>query len=341
MTQFRSGSYKLGLVVAVVMLAIIGGGVAWILWPKGPKDPEPSEAARELVKNPIKIDLDITGIVEAPKGQAGDGAEDIHKAMAAYETKKRADSDLDRKLKPINPGALPPTMIPPLEIADLLESAADKQGFNLYPRYFPVNQLEWRRSQKFNMALDRVASAAIIEAARWAGRGEQGRERARSILRAVLILGHNLATRPDVRVWTQELGVRIESVAAEHLAWLYGQMGRADEAAKARSFRDLAEDTRTRINRTASSMFAAQNKWKPGDLILVARKHPDRAWKIEALLALGMVRFNPTVEEYGQAVDRCINDFSNDPDEWVQSAARWAKDLTEADYNSQTGTSLY
>lgn len=72
---------------------------------------------------------------------------------------------------------------------------------------------------------------------------------------------------------------------------------------------------------------------EPGDIFNVAQNDHDRAWQVQAILALGLVKFTADREADVRHTKQLLAAFRQDPDPLKAAAAKAAQDLTEADFN--------
>jgi hypothetical protein len=50
---------------------------------------------------------------------------------------------------------------------------------------------------------------------------------------------------------------------------------------------------------------------------------------------MGLARWGPKAGKHEDAIMRCLDDFVDDPDEWIRAAAQWGKSCDEATYHTQ------
>lgn len=72
---------------------------------------------------------------------------------------------------------------------------------------------------------------------------------------------------------------------------------------------------------------------EPGDIFNVAQNDHDRAWQVQAILALGLVKFTADREADVRHTKQLLATFCQDSDPLKAAAAKAAQDLTEADFN--------
>jgi len=72
----------------------------------------------------------------------------------------------------------------------------------------------------------------------------------------------------------------------------------------------------------------------PGDIWNIAKKDKDRAWRVQAILAMGLVRFTHASSEINaKHNDAMIEEFLKTGDLLEKAAAQAAKDYTETEFN--------
>ncbi|MDD4892098.1 MAG: hypothetical protein PHU85_19420, partial [Phycisphaerae bacterium] len=226
---------------------------------------------------------DYTKVVDAAKDTPGDGADDILALMTRYKQKqaeiannRRSGGSTERDVteqltilveqgKDVDVGASVP-----LPVAAELLSAADKKDFTS-AKLMDVKEIEWRDPPEIT-AFECISMAGSVEAMIASKRGDAAK--AESIYRAIILVGRRLRDSGE-RVWVQQLGLDMQLQATTGLRELWGEKSpEKDNAAK-----DYANAVyKTRI--TFSNNFAMDrtlNKWDVGDLVMIARDHPERA----------------------------------------------------------------
>lgn len=342
MTKWRRGSFQVGIIIAVVMVAIVALA-AWLLL--RPKAPSPSG---KIDAKPIVLAVEVSTVVTPPTGASGNGAADIHEAITEFqrkqeqiETRRRGgamDVSAEDLADVLDQFWIDQTKagVLPFKSADKVLAAADKSEFKYYEGFVDPKSLEWRQPARRLTALEWTLKAALLEGRQIKRRGDK--EKAEKIFRAVLLVGRRLADDTHVRVWTQIEGLNGQVLAAVELGNLYQETNQVEKAQTALSYSQAADRVFRQVNEKFGMLCQKVNKWDPGDLLLIAADHPDRAWKVEALLALGMARYTAGSAKYKKYIDRQLLKYASESDPWISAAANWSRDLELADYNTQSAS---
>jgi len=332
----RRGSMKLAVILSLVAVVVLALAAVLIFYPW---DPGPS--GRFSVK-PITVAKEVSTVAAMPTG-AGDAADDVQQAIANFldrakeirqqRAASRADvKELTEQLDAIEKAGVSAGTILPFTCSRELLAAAGKGEFNYAEKYLKDAKLEWRDPERLLYAMEYVGTTAILEGdiAEKQGKPEQ----AEQIYTAVLIYGKRLADT-QVRVWIQLEGLTAEESAARALTLLWEESDAA-KAQAALDYYNAVTDAHEKIDATFGELCRRANQWHAGDLLLFARKHGEPAWRIEAILTMGMARQFPPGRKYNKALMRYLKKAIHDENPWVAKAAEWSYDLTPEGANTQT-----
>jgi len=149
----------------------------------------------------------------------------------------------------------------------------------------------------------------------------------------MLVMGwHMFNERAHVDMMYQ--GLIIQNDALQTLIPTYEDLGYADKAGRAREYRSSVRQLMDRIEEKLDVIMppADQNRLaNPGDVFNVARNDRDRAWRVQAVLALGIMKAQPqgVMARADERITRkLIEKFLNDPEPLIRAAAEAARDLT-------------
>lgn len=137
--------------------------------------------------------------------------------------------------------------------------------------------------------------------------------------------------------WTQlDAGLKLMAANARLIATLADSLGDPDRAAAVRRF-DAARITYANerllpMRRLLSSPDQESIALYVGDVIHFARYAPERMWRIESVLRLGLYRFNAARLGDQRVAGRVIEELTQDSDPLVRLAATRARDLTIEQY---------
>lgn len=137
--------------------------------------------------------------------------------------------------------------------------------------------------------------------------------------------------------WAQlDAGLRLMAENGRLIAELADALGQPDRAAAARRF-DAARITYVNqqllpMRRILSSPDQESVALYVGDVIHFARHAPERMWRVESVLRLGLYRFNASRLGDQRVAGRVIDELTKDPDPMVRLAATTARELTIEQY---------
>jgi len=152
---------------------------------------------------------------------------------------------------------------------------------------------------------------------------------------AVVMGWHMFNERAHVDMMYQ--GLIIQNDALQTLIPTYEDLGYTDKADRARAYRSSVKRLIDRIEEKLDVLMPLDdqdrltNPANPGDVFNIARNDKDRAWRVQAVLALGILRVQPqgVMARGDERVTRkLIKKFLNDPEPLIRAAAVAARDLT-------------
>ena len=151
----------------------------------------------------------------------------------------------------------------------------------------------------------------------------------------LLVLGwHMFNERAHVDMMYQGLIIQLD--ALEMLITAYEELGHADKADRARNYRASVKDLMDRMAEKLDAIMPPADEDRlaePGDVFNVARNDQDRAWRVQAVLALGILKVQPqgVIARADERVTRkLIREFEKSSDPMIRAAAVAARDLTLA-----------
>jgi hypothetical protein len=166
-------------------------------------------------------------------------------------------------------------------------------------------------------------------------------DKAEKYLRAGFLLGYRLYNE---RIAWQELnhGMNLMIDASYRMAKLYQAKGDAGRAQAATKFSDDLKNYKTEklfkpIVSAVTSINTRQIGDRGGDFFYLARESPERVWRVEALLALGRMKYNTSSRGDQVAAGREVKKYLSDPDPAVRLAAKLADELTVERYRMLGG----
>lgn len=293
----------------------------------------------KILLDPVRMVGDYSAFMAGPSGQPGDGADDVVKLIERFRTtaeqveKERMNSSGERPLvEQIDSfDDLHPTVdagtAAPFKAADDLIAAMDKKDFDC-SKLRDIKAIDWRDDDDPKAVPNvKVGEAALIEARIAAARDV---DRAIAICRAVVLLGIRM-TESQERVMIRVDGCSMQRFGAELMSELFKQKGEAEKAAAAHKYAVTSLGNQAAVSKAVGVCHVIRG-FHIGDIVAIARTHPDRAYRIEALLAMGLVQYSKAGAGYDKSIRKFLDEYAKDNDPWIAAAAVWARDLKIEDY---------
>ena len=254
-------------------------------------------------------------------GQPGDGTRPLLQAIDVYVAKP----DMYDALATSNETAdVSPTVTATM---DLLRQAADESGPGIFQRD-PRSIVNYENHPEALDALTTLGDGLIrIGMNEWPDR----KDAALGDLKAAYSLGNRLAgerfTLAELRA-----GAHLMSESAAELARMDREHA-ADWNAEVAALAALI-GRENEIARQISTVDSRAIAKYAGDVFAFASESSERMWRVEAVLAMGRMRFNIGDGRRADqlAAKRWLDEYSYDPDTVVAAAAKQARDLTIEDY---------
>jgi len=317
---------KLGWIVAgLLVVGLLTVIVVTVIIPSPSRPTSLTLKAGFLDLKEVKTPLSEL-IGSMPSG-AGNAADNYVQAVAIAVQKEEEIGQVAREKK----GA--EGMAALKRIADLVSAGAAKasmeytfthtpKSFEVGYRYQPAVDL-----QKVSGAMY-VLATTQYEAKQFAA--------AEKVLKDMLVMGWHMI-RERARVHMVRSGYGVQMDALEGLQSVYSAWGGA-HAAKLNVIADYLSDVREILREyDQKQQICWTTKPSPGDIYHIVEKDQDRAWRVQGLMALGMLKFKAESRGDTRKVDELLNRYSNSSDPFEQAAARAAKALTLEEFR-QLGT---
>lgn len=295
---------KLGIIfsLVIVFLAILVGVVGFYGFPQSPTIATRPE---KLVKLSLPADLPLF----TPTQPAADGAEFYSQALQFYQDHHDEFSrDVPR-----------PQVAD--ELTDLLISAMNcgkvRRGF-LDDRIL----MEPGALPGFGDALEQIP--AVVLRRGQAKFDEGDKDRALQSAHAIWVLGKR-AYSDNIRLYNRRTGLDIMTIAGAHVfQWSPDEDSSQHSALttwarKLDEISDAFNDKDTLINRIDPHV---------GDLLNIALNDEDVAFRVEAILKLGVVKFSPGTRGNDRVIRRTIAQAAKDPDPLIAKAGAAADEFT-------------
>jgi hypothetical protein len=216
--------------------------------------------------------------------------------------------------------------------------AADCKGSDLFASR-PDQLVHYNSTWPDLTALTRMGTHTINAGDVYRARKEF--EKAEKYIRAGFMLGYRLYNE---RIVWQELndGMNLMIDASYRMSKLYQAKDEKEKAQVATRFSDEVKDYKSEklfkpIVRAVTSINTREIGDRGGDFFYLAKESPERVWRVEALLALGRMKFNTSNRGDQVAAGREVKKYLNDPDPAVRLAAKLADELTVERYRMLGG----
>ena len=306
---------KFGWLLGAIVIVSAGAILAISLVTQSPSQPTEATLA-EGVLDLHTIDLPITYVLPHPPSEPGNAGDDYSKAVESMHELGRFSlarvSDFRQVHRRVSIGAMKK------EMRFTLVHTPDK--FEVGYSYRPAEDL---------MAVYKVLSGLAMTSIDQAEFSQ-----VRKILQDIFVLGHHM-TGERGRVDMVRKGLYIQIAAVGGLVELHKRSGQTDKDSLARLKeyqRALAElrdfyDEKTRIVWTLSNV-------QPGDIFNVAVNDADRSFRVQAILYLGVLRYNAVTSSDAKWADKLIARFSGEDDPLIRAAAGAAAELTLEEFRT-------
>ena len=155
---------------------------------------------------------------------------------------------------------------------------------------------------------------------------------AEKVLRSKFVMGwHMMNERSRTHFVTR--GIAIQENAIRSLKLLYREQS-GDHSAKIADLAEYASALRKVREHYYQKhlIFARANSIEPGDVFNIAENDKDRAFRVQAILTLGRLRFVATKRGDLRKTEKLIERFLQSDDPLERAAAAAARDLTREEY---------
>ena len=310
---------RVGLIIAAVLVVVLGVGMFFII--RGvPNSPTPATAANVLTKN--ELETPVTTVVPLPQSSC-DAADAYQKGVLEY----RANKEAFRLVNEIDPKETPNAKLPVLSVSYLLAGAKCGQ-FNYHVRFLdqPLYILSGEQGNYLTafQAMSRAGYKQVLLDV-----GANRLDRAERISRAIVILGWHIWNE-RVRVESSARGLDIIQTGLEGLAAVYRKQKNNAALEKVLDFSLAVDRAGRRMRDKMTKVTHTPNLWCP-DLVRMAERDADKAWRIEAILRLGLARWTSSSRADRRVAGDLLARLSDDPDAQIQSAARRAEKFSRRD----------
>ena len=270
------------------------------------------------IKMPISV---VTGSMPSASGDAG---ADYAQAVSIYRN-NRAELAPINQLVPLDdlPNPMPASAI---EIAEHIQAGAAKNKmtytFVHTPHelsvsfdYPPAKELFYVANVALNVAEDNLRTDS---------------EAAIKIAQAVCTMGWHMFNERAIADMEMQ-GLWIQASAADALGHFYQKSFQTDRAQAVRDYSDAVFRVHRDCTEKRSRLCATQVN--PGNVFFIAENDADRAWRVRAVLSLGLVKFAAREMGDKRYNKRLILRYMEDSDPLIKAAAVAARHLMFSEYN--------
>jgi hypothetical protein len=282
-----------------------------------------------------EITLSPAGFLGSLPSGAGDAADDYRQAAEIYHAHAQEFSDAIGNEPDLLKGAykVPASVVRALEdlCAHVSAGAAKKEM-----HYTAADRIEVRYANEQATQLVHVADALALLAIVYDAAKKYDEED--KVIRAMFVLGWHMA-QEDARATMVSQGLEIQGGAVGYLGDLYFKQDPKKYAVPLKALEDYRRELQRVFKDYKDKLFVV---WRPvpnpGDVFAVVQRDKDRAWRVEALLVTGAIRFTHAKSAGDQKVAQSlIEEYAKSPDPFVKAAATAARDLTEEGF-TRVGT---
>jgi len=285
----------------------------------------------------------LSAILPAVPSEGGNAADDYEKALTRYkQVREVIDGTADIERVNTATAASDPWADPGYkacrEIADLVAAGAKKAEMR-YTFVFTPTKLKPYYQRKYARDLYQISIAASQCFHLHMERKEY--EKAEKRMQDMFILGwHMFSERavPDMSVQ----GMDIMLFAVRRLQELYNVWpdGPTDKIASLRAYEnelieihDFARQKRKILwDSLPSAVGTSSDQFYPGDVLNMAENEKDRAWKVQAILTLGAMKYRAPSRGDKKALQSLIRQYLGSEDPIIKAAAKCADEMTVQDY---------
>ena len=314
---------KVGWIISGVLVLLFV--IAVVIPVAFPSPSKPVKALETGFLDVYKVSEPLSKAIGAIPSDAGDAGTDYAAAVAVYRrNKEEVDGFIDSFATPPPPTSLPESV---LEIVAHVEQGA-KKGSMKYVFVHTEKELSVKRFYPPADELNAVANVVVYVSHFHANRGEADRQI--ELLKALCVFGwHLYEERAHPVMMNYGLGFQMD--AANFLSMKYKEQGLTELAADADAYSKAVTALLTRFDDKMTLLW--NTKPAPGEIFYVAEHDKDKAWRVRAILSLGVLKFTSTGADRRYNKNLIIK-YMKDSDPMIAAAARAARNLMLSDFNT-------
>ena len=310
---------KIGWFVAGA-IAIFAIAMVSLYWLNPPHSGPTAATMRTGFMDRQEVDLDLRQIVGYAPDQPGNAADDYYRAVEIYLDEVADGDEVSNAAQE--------------RMHEHIAAGAHKQQMNHTLRYWPTElRVRMRYKERYDGQMDPadtlhdIAQQMVVYAQRAQRYGS--RERAEQVLQDTFVLGWHMMEERG-RPYMVIQGIAIQQQALQALAALYEDWGDA-RAAQLRALQANAgawDAIRRSID--AKRSVLDRREPHPGDVFNMAENEQDPAWRMQAILLLGVIKLTTTGGDASYAL-RLIDRYEASDDPILAAAARAARAYSRDD----------
>jgi len=338
---------KTGWILALVLVLVVGGVVYRIL---NPSPSAPKETTAEGFLDLKTVPVPLREVIGTEPAAPGNAAEDYHKAVQlcvshAKDIEQSADATrFDGLVASENPWTDPGLKVC-RQIADHVAAGARKKKME-YTFVCSPRRLSFGYEQAHAKRLAKVAVALNLCCQMHTDRKEYAEAEKR--IQDMLVFGvHLLEERALPHVCWE--GIEIQASALLGLRELYklwrdAPTNRLGAIRKYENALRLVDENHRKKQEIlwekilATDATTLQPLLAPGDVFNIAENDRDRAWRVQAIITLGAVKYRITDRGDLRKTRELIQRFLRSKDAIVAAAAKVANDLTRDQFRNSGTT---
>jgi len=326
-------SNKLGWSLAAFLVLGLAAFIIWQVFFPGRSGPQATLRAGMLELKTIEIPVsDVVGYTPGEGGNAGDDyAEAARLAVENRQTTIAARLALqEAKDSPADVSAAAQEVLE--KIASHVARGARKKEMKYLFRHTPKALKVHIRVEALEDLASVVAAMEILSSYHISHKRYDQAEKAAQDL---FVMGrHMIDERSHIHIVT--LGLGAQRAAWNPLVRLYRQHKKDAERLRVLDRYRMAIVDLEDFYRDKHQIVWSVKPY-PGDIFNIIENDKDPAWRLQAVLALGLIKFSAESRGDQKYIQRLMNRLVGDNDELIAAAAKAAKDLTRTEYRLTGG----
>ena len=333
---------KTGWIVGGGIVLIVLAVVTKLVFFPAPTQPTSVTRAKEFMAS-LPIDTPIATITDSTPSGEGNAGDDYKAAFDAFKGARKAIEAFEKKIaeKESRTQFIRGELAPPDDVLGALKTMAShlaagarkgsfEYAFTHTPEAFEVGYF-------YQGALDLIKISRAMTTLMLYHFGRKEWNDAVAVQKNLIVMGWHMA-REDVRLHMTEVGLDIQNAAAGGLADIYRNWGQEDHAKDiqvAASYQQAVNAAKRPLT-TRLRVFRSL-KLKSGDILNIAENHKSRAFRVQAILWLGRLRFEVGGRRGDMRItNKLLDTYASGRDPFEAAAAKAASDFTENDWKTLT-----